>query len=68
MGTHRRGNGSGIKCRIYDKLKEVDGSEFKTKLVDELILAGQEVETLTRVEFEIGRDALKRRWKSRQRG
>ena len=63
VGTHRRGNGSGIKCRIYDKLKEVDGSEFKTKLVDELILAGQEVETLTRVEFEIGRDALKRRWK-----
>ena len=58
-GVARKG---GICCRFYDKLDEVGSNNVKRATLDTLILEGQEVEDLTRVEFQVNREAIKDRY------
>lgn len=53
----KRGQSS-VLTRIYDKWAEAGNSEAKKKFVRDVLCGGEEVETLTRVEFELSRDAL----------
>lgn len=56
VGCRRKG---GTMCRIYDKLAEIKGNEKKEALVYGIICEGEEPEQLTRVEFELRREALR---------
>ena len=56
------GKSGGVCCRFYDKLEEIKGNQFKQDLVRDLILNGQEVDTLTRVEFQLDRKAFTDRY------
>ncbi|NND96238.1 MAG: hypothetical protein HKN47_02780 [Pirellulaceae bacterium] len=59
VGNHKS---SDLVCRVYDKLAQIAGDERKIAVVNESILCGEETDTLTRVEFELKRDCLTKRF------
>ena len=54
---------SPICCRFYDKLKEVEGDPRKEADLLEFVTKGEVVEVLTRVEFQLKREAITSRYR-----
>lgn len=50
---------SNILCRIYDKLEETKNDEEKRMLLNDYRFGGKLPQTVTRVEFQLRRDALR---------